>query len=478
MSKVDRAQTRAAIVWFRRDLRLADNPALLEAIARAEEIVPVFVLPPMAPTGSGTASRLWLKQSLPALDASLRARGSRLVVREGPPDEALPTLAAETGASLVTCTRDWDPPERASETAVAAALASVGAEFVACEGSLLVPPETLYTTDGRAYRVFTPFFRAWEHAWMPGALSPAPASIRGPQVWPDSPALPEADRSAGRFSDTWIPGEAGALARLETFVRDALADYDTDRDLPAIEGTSRLSPHLAFGEIAPVRVAAEVLASTKPDAARPFLRQFAWREFAYHVLHDFPELAERPWRPEYSAFPWRDDPRDFEAWRSGLTGYPLVDAGMRQLARTGWMHNRVRLVAGSFLVKDLLLAWRTGESCFRDALVDYDPAANAFNWQWIAGSGADAAPYFRMFNPVAQGQRFDPDGSYVRDWLPELTGLPSTWIHAPWTAPPEVLREAGIMLGVTYPTPIVDHAEARHRAHAALEVTRVARGSC
>ncbi len=457
--------SRTAIMWFRRDLRLADNHALAEALGFAGGVVPVAVIEPEGALHAPTASHAWRAGSLAALDASLRERGSRLIVRKGPADVALPRLAAECGAMLVTCSRDCDPPARVEETRVRDALHDAGVELAVAEGSLLAPPGTVATTDGRSYRVFTPFFRAWERAWVPGEPISAPAKIPAPESWPESLPLPAARNVRA--------GEASALRRLAEFVRGGLADYAETRDRPDLHGTSELSPSLAAGEVSPGQVAVAAIRAVGLEGSRPFLRQLAWREFAYHILDAFPPLATEPWRPEYASMPWRDDDRALDAWKNGGTGYPLVDAGMRQLAETGLMHNRVRLVAASFLCKDLLLPWQEGERFFRDRLADYDPAANAFNWQWVAGSGADAAPYFRVFNPSVQGSRFDPDGTYVRRWLPELAALSSRWIHAPGAAPAEDLARAGLVLGASYPRPIVDHAEARVRALAALETVRV-----
>ena len=456
-----------AIVWFRRDLRLADNPALADALARAERVAPLFVLPdPAAPHGPGAASLAWLERSLAALDVDLHSRGSSLARRRGPAPEAIARAAAECGAALVTCTRDWTPAGLAEERATAAALAEGGVELRVVESQLISPPGSLATASGSPYAVFTPFSRVWRAALRPVTPLPAPEHIPAASLAADVP--PSVTVSGDDVTFAWTPGEVGARALLGEFVRDGLFSYDIDRDIPSVRGSSELSGHLAWGEISPRQVVAAVLAAVDEETAWPYLRQLAWREFSYHVLHAHPETLDQPLRREFAAFPWRDDAAGLEAWIAGRTGYPLVDAGMRQLAETGWMHNRVRLVTASFLTKHLLIPWQTGETEFRMRLVDFDPAANAFNWQWVAGSGADAAPYFRIFNPTLQGTRFDGDGTYIRRWVPELARLSPRSIHQPWLAPESELRAARVTLSVTYPAPIVDHAEARTRALAAL----------
>jgi len=439
---------RTAIAWFRRDLRLADNPALAHALSHAETVAPVFVAGEAAAALTpGAASRAWLAGSLDALETSLADRGAGLTRLAGLSAVALPAFAAECGAGLVTCTRDWSPAGLAEEAAVRESLSAAGIELHVAESQLVVTPDAVRTGGGTPYAVFTPYSRAWTAAWLPSTPLAAPARIAwalGASGGASRAASAAADFAHPRdIAAHWTPGEAGAQARLAAFSAKRIAEYDRTRDLPAVDGTSELSAHLAFGELSPRQVVASVLASSSETDAWPYLRQLAWREFAYHVLHAHPTTQSMPLKLQFARFPWRDDAEGMQAWLDGRTGFPLVDAGMRQLAETGWMHNRVRLVAASFLVKDLLVPWQTGEAAFRERLVDYDPAANAFNWQWVAGSGADAAPYFRIFNPSTQAKRFDPLGEYVRRWVPELD-----------TA--------------EYPAPIVDHAEARARALAAL----------
>ncbi|MNI05077.1 Deoxyribodipyrimidine photo-lyase [compost metagenome] len=338
-------------------------------------------------------------------------------------------------------------------------------------------PGAVRTGAGKPYRVFTPFLKALLQAAPDGPATPAPDALVTPEgpagddidAWGLHPSAPDWSRGFD-----WTPGEAGAAAALADFIAGGLKDYAVGRDVPGRRGTSRLSPHLHWGEISPRGVVRAVRAAAAegrvaPAQADKFVAEIGWREFSAHLLHQFPYMAERAFRPEFDAMPWRADPEGLAAWKKGRTGYPLVDAGMRELWAAGWMHNRVRMVVASFLVKHLLIDWREGEAWFWDTLVDADLASNVQNWQWVAGSGADAAPYFRIFNPVAQGEKFDPDGRYVRRWLPELRALPDRWLHAPWTAPAAVLAEAGIRLGRTYPRPIVDHGAARARALDALK---------
>lgn len=461
------AEARAVILWFRRDLRLADNPALAWAVARGGPVVPVYVHDEgLEDRPLGAASRWWLDRSLRALDQDLRSRGSGLILKSGPAAGALVELAAETGASALAFNRLHDPDSPDRQAAVTEMLPDL--QVSVHSAGWLVEPGLVRTGQGAPYRVFTPFGKALWAVFDPPALADPPMSISAPLAWPASedidtwrlrPRRP--DWSKGFLGE---PGEAGARRRLEDFLRSGLEAYPTARDAPGDEaGTSRLSAHLRFGEIAPWRVAAKVEASGSPSAAK-FLAELAWRDFAGHLLHHFPFMRAHNMRPEFNRFPWRDDPAGFEAWTQGRTGFPIVDAGMRQLWATGWMHNRVRMIVASFLVKDLLIDWRRGEAWFWDTLTDADPANNAMNWQWAAGSGVDAAPFFRVFNPSLQGERFDADGAYVRRWVPEIAALPDRWLHRPQEAPAAVLAEAGITLGRDYPAPIVDHGAARLRA--------------
>lgn len=473
------AQSEAVLVWFRLDLRLADNPALRAAAATGLPVVPVFVWTPEdeGPEEPGGASRWWLHQSLLRLEESLRAKGSRLIVRRGDAAETLATLAAETNARRIFHDRVYEPAAFAREAGLRTRLQAHGIALEIFNGSLLFDPGTVRTTSGGMFRVFTPF---WRHLWSArGAIRPAtqaPGKMTAPEHWPQSLKIEDLELEpkidwAGGLRETWEPGEEAARGRLRKFGRAALGDYDAERDRTDHDGTSRLSPHLHFGEISPVEVWHAVEGTA---GAEPYLRQLAWREFAHHLLCADPELVKRPFNPQFRDFPWRRNARWLKAWQRGRTGYPMVDAGMRQLWATGWMHNRARLVAASFLVKHLLIPWQDGAAWFLDTLVDADLADNTLGWQWVAGCGVDAAPYFRVFNPVLQGEKFDPEGEYVRRWVTELRGLPPEFIHKPWSAPPLVLGAAGVRLGESYPMPLVDHAEARQRALTAFEAMKAA----
>lgn len=469
-----------SIVWFRDDLRLADNPALTAAVRIGAPLVCLFVLDDASPghRRPGAAARWWLHQSLDALADGLEQRGSSLVLRRGPAALVVPQLAREIGAGAVFWNRRYGAAERATDTAIKADLQRSGVEAVSFNGNLLHEPWGIATRDGGAFKVFTPFWRAVLARGEPRRpASAADALARLPAVasdrlydWALKPVRPD---WSGTIAGSWTPGEAGALGALSQFLDDGGPDYADHRDQPDKRATSRLSPHLRFGEISPAQVwhairHAEAVGTISGRAAEKFLSELGWREFCYHLLYAAEDLRAVNVQRRFDAFPWRHDEVGLRAWTSGKTGYPLVDAGMRELLRTGWMHNRVRMVAASFLVKHLLIDWRTGEDWFWDTLVDADPASNPASWQWVAGSGADAAPYFRIFNPIAQGERFDPEGAYVRRFVPELARLPDAWIHRPWQAPADVLAEAGVVLGSSYPAPVVDHAAARLRALAAL----------
>ena len=444
-----------SIVWFRRDLRLADNAAL-DAAARRGVVVPVFIWDDRGDGSPGAASRWWLHRSLASLDQLLRKIGSRLVIRSGDAKAELHKLIDEIGADAVYANRAYDPGD---------ALPGVK-QF---SGPLLFDPGAgeVMTQIGKPYQVFTPFYRACMKRLSLGKPVGAPKTLAPPPRWPTSLGVddlqlqPSIDWDVG-LRRTWDVSEAAAHKRLRQFIRSGVAQYDARRNLPGVDGTSMLSPYLAWGQISPREV---WHALRRRDDAEPFRRQLIWREFAHHLLHHFPHTVDCPLRESFARFPWvsLDDEaaaRHFRAWRQGRTGYPVVDAGMRQLWRTGWMHNRVRMIVGSFLVKDLRIHWLEGARWFWDTLVDADLANNTLGWQWIAGCGADAAPYFRIFNPELQSRKFDPTGEYVKRWYSELVGVPAKHIHNP----PSELR-----VRVGYPAPIVDHAQARDEALAAYE---------
>jgi len=471
------------IVWFRDDLRLCDHPALNAALQRRQPVICVYVLedPREGLRAAGGASRFWLAQSLRMMDSRLRRFGQHLVLRRGSAADIIPALAMQSGANAVFWNRRYDPAGRIIDEQVMKRLQGQGIGGSTCHGGVLVEPHRISTQSGTPMKVFTPFWKRALAMSDPRKPLPAPASmppacpVTGDRLedWrlePDKPDWAEGLR------ENWTPGEAGARDRFGTFLEQAKG-YTATRDRPDLSATSRLSPHLRFGEISPQDIFHATRFATDSGAIPEtycvkFLSEIGWREFSYYLLHHFPDLAARNFQSRFDDFPWRSDAKSLRAWQKGQTGYPFVDAGMRQLWRTGWMHNRVRMVAASFLVKHLLIDWRAGEQWFWDTLVDADPASNPASWQWVAGSGADAAPYFRIFNPVLQGEKFDPLGRYVREWLPELARLPDTFIHLPWTAPPIVLKDAGIALGATYPHPIIDHDAARKRALAALKTIR------
>jgi len=459
-----------SIVWFRNDLRLSDNPALVEGLRSGQAVVPVFVLDDETegPRPIGGASRWWLHHSLHSLDTSLRKLGSRLTLRRGPAERVLPELAAECGAEAIFWNRMYDEGSRNRDARLKKSLNERGLRAESFKANLLFEPWEIKNQSGTPFKVFTPFWRACRAHASPGDPLPAPKALPAPKTWPASDALddwrllPIKPDWAGGLRTAWKPGETGAKDRLSHFLDDALEDYRHARDLPAVEGTSRLSPHLAFGEISPRQIWRAATNRGESAAAEKFLSEVGWREFAYSLLFHNGDLAQRNFRPEFDAFPWAHSDQMLDAWQRGHTGYPIVDAGLRELWTTGWMHNRVRMIVASFLTKDLLIDWRQGERWFWDTLVDADPANNATGWQWVAGCGADAAPYFRVFNPVLQGAKFDPKGDYVRQWVPELADLPDAAIHSPWTAskPPAA---------ATYPERIVEHGAARDRALAAFQ---------
>lgn len=482
------------LLWLRRDLRLADNPALVAACAGAERLLPVYIHAPEeeAPWAPGAAARWWLHHSLAALTAALRARGSDLLIARGPSLATLRRLAAQTGASAVHWNRCYEPALTQRDTDIKQALRGAGLACHSHNAALLFEPWQFKTSDDRPYRVFSAYWRRCQAALAdlpaprpaPGALPPWPAGLSASSDEPLAALalLPRIRWDSG-LAACWQPGEAGAAARLAAFSAGPVQTYGHDRDLPALSGTSRLSPHLHFGEIGPRQVLAALRAGNSeadPDpssdanrlgaaALEPFLRELGWREFSQQLLYHFPTTPDQPLDQRFADFPWREpDPALLSAWQRGKTGLPIVDAGMRELWHTGWMHNRVRMLVASLLTKNLRFPWQAGARWFWDTLVDADLANNTQGWQWTAGCGADAAPYFRIFNPVRQGERFDPQAAYVARWCPELARLPPRQRHAPWTAPAALLAAAGVRLDQDYPRPILDLATSRQDALAAF----------
>ena len=474
-----------SIVWFRRDLRLTDNPALSAACEQSRHVVALYVHAPEedGEWAPGGASRWWLHHSLAALDKALRDRGGHLCLRRGESLGTLLEVARETGAARVFWNRLYDPATVARDTSIKAALREAGLHCESFNAALLHEPWEIRTGQGEPYRVFTPFWRGCVARLdaLPRPLPP-PAAVAAPtcvstNVTLDALELRPRIRWDAGLHEVWTPGEDGALAQVEAFTEDALARYGEGRNRPDRPETSRLSPYLHFGEIGPRQclAAARAAVAGHPAAqasADSFVRELGWREFAHHLLHHFPHTPTAPLDARFAAFPWAPDDALLEAWQRGRTGYPIVDAGMRELWTTGWMHNRVRMIAASLLTKNLRQPWFDGARWFWDTLVDADLANNTLGWQWTAGCGADAAPYFRIFNPMLQSERFDPRREYLRRWLPELARLPDAWIHRPWEAPAAVLDEAGVRIGRDYPAPVVDFRESREAALAAYGAIR------
>jgi deoxyribodipyrimidine photo-lyase len=463
-----------SVWWIRRDLRLADNQALATALAHAEEVIPVFLLDPglLDAQGAGDKRTAFLFAGLRRLDADLRARGSRLVVRLGEAPAELQALQEETGADVIVAEEDPTTEVRALDALVAQVL-----PLHLAEGLTVHAPGAVRKASGAPYTVFTPFARAWKALPRPSQsdLLPAPPAL--PPV-STLASLPVPDGPALAAAVPFLPGEAEAHRRLEAFVTgdDApIYGYAAARDQLDVEGTSGLSPYLRWGMISArqaVAAAGAAQSNQECQGAEAWLGELIWREFYYQILYHFPRVSGSSFRPEYEGIAWENDAGDFAAWCQGQTGYPVVDAAMRQLVQTGWMHNRARMIVASFLVKDLLVDWRWGERIFMEHLVDGDAAANNGGWQWTAGTGTDAAPYFRIFNPVLQGQKHDPEGRFVRRWLPELAHVPERYIHAPWTMPGDLQRRVGCVVGQDYPAPLVDHGWARERTLVAYRLAR------
>jgi deoxyribodipyrimidine photo-lyase len=461
--------TTPVILWLRRDLRLADQPALAAAVESGVPVMPVFILDDDTPKHRkmGGASRWWLYHSLTSLDADLRAAGTQLVLRSGKSDQILSELAKETGASAVHCIRHYEPWWRNAEKAVAKALPE-GCDLVCHDGNYLLPPGSVTTGSGGQYKIYTPFMRAlWQHMPPPEPLT-APKKITAPARWPKSEKLgdwkllPTKPDWTGGMKEMWTPGEAGAKARLQTFV-DKAKLYDEKRNLPSVAGSSFLSPHLHFGEISPATCwRATMKAGGSVDV---FLKELVWRDYAQNVICQFPEYGGKNARDAFDKLPWRsgkDANEDLRAWQKGQTGYPIVDAGMRQLWTTGWMHNRVRMITASFLIKHLLIDWREGEKWFWDTLCDADYGSNSVNWQWTAGTGVDSNMFVRIMAPLSQSEKFDA-ARYIREWVPELADLQEPYIHDP--------EEHGVR-PKAYPRKLIGHKQARERALKAHEAVK------
>lgn len=462
-----------ALLWFRQDLRLRDNPALLYALENKYKIIPVFILDDKnaGQWKHGGASRWWLHQSLKALNADLKGH---MIFEQGDPQKILPTLIKDTGAQAVFWNRCYEPWRIKRDKAIKEALKDDEIDVQTFNASLLWEPWQIKKDDGTPYKVFTPFYRngCLKHG-QPDHPEDKPKSITfanytNKTTLDDLNLMPEIKWYKG-MQEAWSPGEKGAQERLEDFLDNGLKGYKEKRNYPALnDHVSRLSPYLHFGEISPRDVwhAAQVagVAQHAENDLDHFCSELGWREFSYSLLYHQPEMPEKPLQTKFNEFPWDKNNKALHAWQKGQTGIPIVDAGMRQLWQTGWMHNRVRMIVASLLIKNMLLHWVEGEAWFWDTLVDADLANNAASWQWVAGSGADAAPYFRIFNPVTQSEKFDSEGEYIRRYVPELKNMPDKYIHAPWQASKDVLKKAGIQLGKTYPNPIVELKKSREVA--------------
>lgn len=467
----------SSILWFRQDLRLEDNRAL-NAAAERGPIIPLFILD-TDDRPFGGATKWWLHHSLKALSEDLGG----LVVQPGKPEEVLAAMIEKTGAESVFWNRCYEPHAVSRDKRIKSSLKDRGVQTVSFPGSVIYEPWEIQTNSGGPYKVYSPFWRAIQARGFPSPVSKSDFTLAdlsglGKSI-DDLGLLPSNPNWAKGWEAYWQPGEKGASGRLVEFLDAGIDGYGELRNRPDLENVSRLSPHIHFGEISPRQLCAisSHTADQHPALAKDinkFQSEIAWRDFANHLLFHFPDMPEKNWKPTFDAYPWRDDPDGLEAWKQGLTGYPMVDAGMRELWHTGYMHNRVRMLVASFLVKHLRVHWREGEAWFWDTLVDADLANNVASWQWVTGSGADAAPYFRIFSPISQGPKFDPSADYVRKWCPELRNLPNSAIHAPFEADAEVLAKAGVKLGDTYPFPIVDHKEARAAALAGYEAVKTA----
>lgn len=467
------------IFLFIRDLRLSDNPAFYHLLQRTNSIIPLYVLDQTTENEKsfGAAQKWWLHHSLLSLSNDIKKAGSRLIIRQGKISDEVLKLAQEAGASHVYLNRCYDPYMIQEISNLEKKLSLNQIELKTFKANLLFEPWEIKSKTGGCFKVFTPFWKSCLNTENERTIYPLIKKIPplSDEIISEKlehlSLLPTKPDWSISFKDEWVPGQSGARKRLKEFLEKTGMNYHQNRDFPGINGTSRLSPHLHFGEITPLQIMTEIEQhrinndlALLPEDVNVFHRELGWREFNYHLLHHFPNLAHQNFNAKFNSFPWNSVSENFKKWCRGQTGYPIVDAGMRQLWKTGWMHNRVRMITASFLVKDLLIDWRLGEQWFWDTLLDADHASNPANWQWVAGCGADAAPYFRIFNPVLQSEKFDPSGTYIREWIPEIQNLPDKYIHCPFQAPPNILERAEITLGKTYPFPLVDHKKARQFA--------------
>ena len=461
------------LIWFRSDLRLADNSALAAAIDLGSPIIPIFIWAPEEAGNwvPGAASKWFLKQSLESLGAEFAKHGGELVLRRGGSLETLLEIIKQTGANRVFWNRRYEPPLREMDITIKSTLRSNGIEVESFNSSLLNEPHTVSTGSGKPYKVYTPYWRNVKDREIEPVANPDLASIKFPKEYPLSLELDDLNLTSSqkwiqKFKPYWEVSEKAAQKHLQAFMEDRVEDYDLARDIPKEKGTSSLSPYLRWGLVGPRQVIHTLRSKHNMNATGPqvYSKEIYWREFAYNVLYHYPNTPDTPLQEKYADFPWQSDVGLLNSWQKGHTGYPIVDAGMRQLYQTGWMHNRVRMIVSSLLVKHLLQDWREGARWFWDTLVDADLASNTLGWQWSGGCGADAAPYFRIFNPITQGKKFDPEGEYVKRWVPELSNVTSKYIHEPWVASEPELESFGLDLGIDYPKPIIEHSLGRKRA--------------
>lgn len=466
-----------ALIWFRQDLRLTDNPALHNAVIENENILPIYILDETSPWAIGGAQRWWLHHSLISLQEQFKKHGLELILKKGNPQKILLAICQEEKINRIYWNRCYEPAVIQRDVEIKKKLTARNIKVQSYNGSLLYEPWEITNKQGGYFKVFSYFWKTCCCCLKHEKILAMPKfknkfnqkkiiKSEKLEAWNLLPSTPD---WASGFHHLWQPGELGAQKKLKYFISDLLVDYSIKRDFPGHQATSGLSPHLHFGEVSPRQIVSVI----KPienhtiilsAQCEHFLRQLGWREFSYHLLYHFPDFPEENFQKKFNHFPWSDHKNLLSCWQKGQTGYPIVDAGMRELWQTGYMHNRVRMIVASFLTKDLFIDWRHGAKWFWDTLLDADLANNSISWQWVAGSGVDAAPYFRIFNPVLQGEKFDPQGKYVRHWIPELSKLPNKYIHQPWKAPQNILEAAGIALGKNYPNPIVNHDLARREA--------------
>ena len=463
----------AIIYLFSNDLRLNDNSGFNQALEDAKtssesSVIPLFIRHKSSSWPIQGAAAWWLHHSLKNLNTELKNMGGKLYLRSGHLIEILTDIIQQHTIEGIYFSRAYDPEGIFQQQQIHALCQQHAISCKRFAGSLLFEPETIKTQQGNYFQVFTPFYRHGKTHILPKTTQLKKIHLQKIQCQSEKLTtwnlLPTKPNWAKNFAQLWNPGEAGAQEQLQKAIEDTIIDYKNQRDIPAIDGTSQISAHLRFGEISPRQIWHQVSAQLSPEEAEPFLRQIFWREFNHHLLFHLPHITKKPFKEKFAHFPWQKNNRHLSLWQQGKTGYPIVDAGMRQLWQTGWMHNRVRMIVASFLTKHLGIHWQEGAAWFWDTLVDADLANNSGGWQWVAGCGADAAPYFRIFNPIIQGEKFDPNGEYIKQWIPELRDLPKKFIHSPWAAPALILQSAHVQLGKNYPEPIVDHKSARERA--------------